>query len=289
MRLAFKPLAAITLWGISFIATKLALDELAPTAIIYLRLGFGALTLALIALYTKRKFTIKGNDLLGIFVLSLIAILHLTIQVIGINFTSASNTGWIIGLSPIFMVFLGILFFKEKINFIQSIGILIALIGLLLLVGKGDITAIDLIKNKGDLLVLGSAFTWAVYSFAGKKVTLNYPPLMTILYQFLMMVVLLSPFVINAENIIAVKTLSYNGWAAILFLGIFCSGIAYVFWASAMKQMNSTRVGAFLYLEPFVTVVAAWLILSEQVTLIMILSGIAILLGVYLVNRKSNS
>ena len=59
--------------------------------------------------------------------------------------------------------------------------------GLLLLFGKGEFASIDLIKNKGDLLVLGSAFTWGVYSMVNKKISLSYSPLMTILYLFIMM------------------------------------------------------------------------------------------------------
>jgi drug/metabolite transporter (DMT)-like permease len=80
--------------------------------------------------------------------------------------------------------------------------------------------------------------------------------------------------------------LSLNGWAWILFLGILCSGAAYTFWSQALSEMSASRVGAFLYVEPFVTFFGSWFLLSEQITLVALLSGLIIIGGVVLVNRK---
>jgi drug/metabolite transporter (DMT)-like permease len=135
------------------------------------------------------------------------------------------------------------------------------------------------------MLVLGSAFTWGVYSMVNKKISLSYSPLMTILYLFLMMLVIIIPFNLSSETLNSVINLSLIGWISILFLGLFCSGIAYVIWARALRDMESAKVGAFLYFEPFVTVLAAWFFLNEVITLIMILSGLLITAGVFIVNK----
>ena len=82
------------------------------------------------------------------------------------------------------------------------------------------------------------------------------------------------------------KQLKIVKYLCLIFLGIFCSGVAYVLWAESMKELSANRVGAFLYLEPFVTVFTAWLLLSEQITLLMMASGIVIIIGVIMVNRK---
>jgi drug/metabolite transporter (DMT)-like permease len=145
---------------------------------------------------------------------------------------------------------------------------------------------VDFTGNKGDLLVLGSSFTWGVYSMVNKKISLSYSPLMTILYLFLMMAVIIIPFNLNAQTVSSVLNLSSTGWISILFLGLFCSGIAYVIWARALRDMESAKVGAFLYFEPFVTVLTAWLFLREEITLIMILSGLLITFGVFIVNKE---
>lgn len=279
------PLPAIIFWGASFIATKYLLDELTPEAIISMRLILAIILLSLIALYTKKDFTINLKSHLWILLLALIAVFHLWIQITGLKFTTAANTGWIIGTAPIFMALLGLIFFKEKLTAIKIAGIVLAMIGLLLLVGKGDITNIDLIKNKGDLLVLSSSFTWGIYSMVNKKVSLNYSPMMTILYLFIMMAVIIIPFNFNPKTFNAVVHLSTIGWISIFFLGLLCSGAAYVIWAYSLRDMESAKVGAFLYFEPFVTVISAWLFLKEEITLLMLLSGLIITAGVFLVNK----
>jgi drug/metabolite transporter (DMT)-like permease len=84
-----------------------------------------------------------------------------------------------------------------------------------------------------------------------------------------------------------VALLRLPGWIGIGFLGIACSGIAYIFWYDGIKTVTVSRVGAFLYLEPLVTVIAAGLILGEAVKLSSFIGGGAILLGVWLVNRHA--
>ena len=276
---------AVLFWGASFIATKYLLDELTQETIISMRLILAILFLLMIALFQKRDFSINLKSHTYILLLAIIAVFHLWIQVTGLKFTTASNTGWIIGTAPIFMALLGLFFFKEKQNALKVTGIIIATFGLLLLVGNGNPTNIDLIKNKGDLLVLSSAFTWGIYSMVNKKISLNYSPVMTILYLFIMMAIIIIPFTINNTAVNSVINLSGVGWISILFLGLLCSGVSYVIWAYALREMESAKVGAYLYFEPFVTVIAAWIFLNEDITLFMILSGLIITAGVYLVNK----
>lgn len=280
----WKPLTAVVVWGASFIATKIALEELAPLSIIFLRLILASIFLAVLAVYSNKKFTISWKNHGSIFILALIAAFHLWIQVTGMQYTTAANTGWIIGTAPIFMAIVGFVVFKESLSPIRIFGILLAFFGLLTLMSKGDFSSIDFLSNQGDFLILASAFTWSIYSAVNKKISLSYSPLLTVLFLFVMMAIIISPFSITADAIQSAKTLSAKGCIAILFLGIFCSGIAYVLWAQALKEMDSVKVGAFLYFEPFVTVFAAWILLKEEITFMMILSGIIISIGVLLVN-----
>ena len=142
------------------------------------------------------------------------------------QYTSASNTGWIIGTVPVIMSIMGFLIYKEKMSGIHFAGALIAFGGLLVLISKGDLSSLNFISNMGDLLVLGSAFTWSIYSFYGRKVTLDYPPSLTILYLFIAMFILLTPITVTADFFENVISLSNIAWGALLFLGIFYEGIA---------------------------------------------------------------
>jgi len=282
----WKLLAAVIAWGFSFIATKNALNEVSPVVIVFVRQLLGIAFLVIVALQQKKSCAVNVRDHGWIFILAVIASFHLWIQVTGLQWTSASNTGWIIGTTPVFMAILSLIFFKEKMSAPQTAGIVISFSGLLLLVSKGDLSSIDLIKNKGDLLIIASSITWSAYSMVNKKITFHYSPIMTTLYMFLFVALITAPFTINGKNIEAVLHLSLSGWMSILFLGIICSGAAYALWAQALSEMSASRVGAFLYLEPFVTVFGAWLLLNEQITFLTIISGLIIIGGVMLVNRK---
>ena len=276
---------AVLFWGSSFIATKFVLTELTPRTIISIRLILAAILLLIVAVVTKKNLRVNLKSHLYIFLLALIAVFHLWIQITGLNYTTASNTGWIIGTAPIFMALLGLIFFKEKLTLFKITGIITATFGLLLLVGNGNPLNIDLIQNKGDLLVLSSAFTWGIYSMVNKKISLSYSPLMTVFYLFIMMAIIIIPFNLDSSSIKSVIHLSALGWISVLFLGLLCSGVSYVIWSYSLRDLDSAKVGAYLYFEPFVTVIAAWILLNENVTILMIISGLIITVGVYLVNK----
>jgi drug/metabolite transporter (DMT)-like permease len=282
----WKLLFAVTVWGLSFIATKDALVEVRPAVIVFIRQLLGILFLAFVIIKQKKSFAVDIRKEKWIFALAAIACFHLWIQVTGLQWTSASHTGWIIGITPVFMVIMGLIFFKEKITSTQTTGIVISFLGLLFLVSKGDFTSLDFIKEKGDILIITSSVTWSGYSIASKKATLTLSPVLTTFYLFVIVAIIIAPFTVNQQNISDVVNLSASGWGSILFLGILCSGVAYTLWAQALSEMDASRVGAFLYIEPFVTFFGSWLLLNEQITVIMLLSGLIIIGGVILVNRK---
>jgi drug/metabolite transporter (DMT)-like permease len=80
--------------------------------------------------------------------------------------------------------------------------------------------------------------------------------------------------------------LSPTGWLAVLFLGLACSGLGYLFWYAALERIEASRVGALLYLEPLVTLMAAVVLLGERVQAVTILGGLLLLAGVSLVERS---
>ena len=288
-KLAWKPLLAVTVWGLSFIATKIALQELNPLIIINIRLGLSIPLLGTLAFLSKRSFKISLKQSMMILLLALISILHLMIQVTGLKYTSAANTGWIIGTAPIFIVVLGWIFLKEKITLKQFFGILVSAGGLFLLISKGDIKSVSFISGYGDLLILASCATWGFFSIVNRKISLNYSPLMSTFYLFVFMAFITLPLIISRETISSLMNLSPKVIFALLFLGIFCSGLGYALWAKALSEMPSANVASFLYIEPFITFFGAWLILGEPITAIIVISGLIIMSGIYFVNAAGKT
>jgi drug/metabolite transporter (DMT)-like permease len=86
-----------------------------------------------------------------------------------------------------------------------------------------------------------------------------------------------------------ITQIPWDGWLAILFLGIFCSGIAYIFWYGALKVLPVAQTGAFLYIEPIITVIVAAIVIQEAISVASLAGGFTILFGVWLVNRPKQS
>lgn len=283
-----KAFIAAVIWGASFVATKTALREVHPVTIIVLRFGIGVLVLAL-AVWRLRVFKLVApRDLFIFLLLGLLAItIHQAMQATGLQFTSAASMAWIVATTPVFTALLAWLFIAEPFGIVRVIGLAIAFAGVLLVVTKGIFTAdtLRLPSTTGDLLALASALNWSIFSVASKPMLRRLPPTLMMAYLMFFGWLMTLPFFASMQAWNDLPNLSIAGWLAILFLGVFCSGVAYIFWFDALAVIDASQTAVFIYLEPFVTVMVAALVLNEPFTTIAFIGGLTILLGVYLVNR----
>jgi len=91
---------------------------------------------------------------------------------------------------------------------------------------------------------------------------------------------------VGGNNYLELPNLSLNGWMGVTFLGIFCSGLAYIAWYDALQALSTAETGVFLYIEPLVAVVVAFFLLGEAITWASLAGGAVILFGVWMVNRN---
>jgi drug/metabolite transporter (DMT)-like permease len=285
-----KALAAALFWGVSFVATKAALREVHPLTIIVLRFGMGVLILFLAVWQTRLVKTVGGRDLVPLAILGAIGVaFHQGLQVTGLELTSASSMAWLVALNPVFTAILAWRFLSEIFGPLKVLGLAIAFVGAIAVVTKGVLSpeTLHLPSTTGDLLALASALNWAVFSVASKPLLRRLPPKLMMAYVMLIGWLMVLPFWGAGQGWNDVSHLTATGWVAIGFLGIFCSGLAYIFWYDALAQIDASQVAAFIYIEPLVTVVVAAIVLSEAFTLATFLGGLTILVGVYLVNRPA--
>lgn len=283
---------SVLVWGASFIATKVALREVSPTTVVWLRFGIGVLVLSLTALQGRQLTLPKKRDIPYFALLGFIGIaFHQWLQSNGLVTSQASTTAWIVATTPIFMAILGRFALHEEINRLQVLGIALAFFGVLVVVSGGDLGALTLgqFGAPGDILILISAANWALFSALSRRGLKANPARGMLVYVMAFGWLFVSILFFSAGDIHEVSELSLRGWLAIAFLGVACSGLAYIFWYDGLQAVSSSQVGAFLYLEPLVAVVVAALVLNEAILLASILGGLAILLGVYLVNRQAHS
>lgn len=281
-------LFAVIVWGASFIATKIGVKDVTPITIVWLRFGMGVVILG-IAVAARKEFAWPAKNEWGYF--ALLGFLGITwhqwLQSTGLVTAQASTTAWIVATTPIFMALLGWLVLKEKLTWGQSGGIALAALGVLLVVSNGDLSGIFVgnFGTPGDFLILISAPNWAIFSTLSRRGLKKHPAARMMFYVMTFGWLFSSVAFFSGGNLSEIQNLTVNGWIGVTFLGIFCSGLAYIAWYDALQAIAASQVGAFLYLEPLVAVIVAAIILSEPITWFSLIGGAVILLGVYLVNR----
>jgi drug/metabolite transporter (DMT)-like permease len=169
------------------------------------------------------------------------------------------------------------------------LGIALAALGVILVVTKGDLSSLGLgqFGAPGDKLVLWSAVNWAIFSALSRPGLKSRPAAQMMFYVMLLGWLFLSFLFFRGPGFSEIIHLTLPGWIGLGFLGIFCSGLAYIFWYDALQVIPTSQVGVFLYFEPLTAVVVAAIILGEPLLAASLGGGCFILLGVWMVNRPA--
>ncbi len=281
---------SVIVWGATFVATKIALKEVSPATIVWIRFGIGVLILGA-AVLARRQFALPSlSDLAYLSLLGFLGVtFHQWLQATGLQTARATTTAWIVATIPVFTAILGWLVLKEKMGWVRVTGITVAALGVLLIVSDGDIRS--LVSGEagtfGDVLVLISAVNWAVYTILSRRELARHPAARMMFY------VMLSGWLFSCiwifgfgPGVSEIPNLTFNGWMAILVLGIFGSGLAYIAWYDALREIPASQLGVFINIEPLVTMLIAAPLIGEPITAMSLAGGAIIIFGVWLVNRQ---
>lgn len=285
-------LTLITFWGSSFVIVKVALNEgLTPIAVATFRfLIAGGLFLS--ALIFKKN--VRGNyklfaerkDAPTLLLLALTGVtFFFTAQYTGIQMAGASIAAILVCLlSPILITVLSAGIFKEKITRKQVFGIGVAATGTFTVIAGGTLSVSASSEFlRGSLILLSTPVLWAFYTLMGKKMIQKYNPFLIAAYVTMIGGLCLIPFSLAENSFRQILTMSQQGWLAILFLSFSCSLLGYYIWLYVVKQVGAAITSSFLFAEPLVTVLFATTFIGEELTLLILLGGLLIFIGVYLV------
>lgn len=282
----------MVVWGASFIATKIALRDLLPVTVVWLRFFIGLIILG-IATKVRHQFALPDKqDWLYLSILGFLGItFHQWLQSTGLLTVQASTTAWVVATSPVFFAILSWIFLRERLHWLQIAGIILASVGVLLVVSNGNISSLfgGHFLTKGDILILISAPNWAVFSILSSRGLKKYQPAQMMFYVMMIGWLLSSILFFTGGGLKDISHITWSSFFGVCFLGVFCSGLAYIAWYDGLRALSATRVGVFLYLEPLVAVLAAWAILGERIFIITLAGGATILLGVRLVQKTKKS
>lgn len=287
--------ALILFWGSSFVVVKIALAEgLTPVSIATFRFllagGLFALTLLLKAVKNLRdRAIVHRGDLptLAMLAVSGVTFFYLA-QYTGIKMAGASIAAiFACFLSPIFIAVVSTSVLKERISRGQVSGIGFAAAGTLIVVLGGSISMqFNSDFFYGSIILFATPILWAFYTLLGKRAIEKYNPILVLTYVTVLGGLLLLPFSVADGSIRLVLSMSLSSWLAIAYLSVTCTLVGYYIWFYAVEKVGATVTSSFLFAEPLVTVLLAALFVAERITLPIVVGGLLIFAGVYLVTQK---
>ena len=286
MKKVLIPLLIGILFSGSYIAAKYATFDLGPLTTTLFRYFIALIFLSVITLHFKSKsLKIKVNDwwkfvLLGIFGIIGYHFFFFT----SLRYTTVANTGVINAFSPAVTGILAALFLKERLSKRNYFGVGLALFGVLVLVTKGNFSALlGMSFNLGDLLMLLSVISWAVYALIIKWMSRKYHSFTLTFYATLAAVIILvfMSFVENTWD--QLRTISTVSTLSVIYMGLFASGIGYLLYNYSIKEIGPTKTSSFVYSAvPILVAILAFLFFKEVITIVMVVSIAFIITGLHL-------
>mgnify|MGYP002411436671 FL=1 len=280
--------AAAVSWGASFVAIKVALRTLSPLPLVWLRFGLGVAVLSVFTVMRGEKDPLTRKEWGLVILLGFLGVpFHHLIQSTGLETAQAATSAWIISSMPVFIALLGYFFLGEAMTARRWAGLGMAALGVLLVVTRGNPERLLMTDpgSVGDMLVLLSALNWAVFSVVSRGILKRHraaPMMFRVMASGWLMTTVLF---IARGNLGPILELDPAGWAAVIFLGVFCSGLAYVFWYDALKTLPASQAGVLMYLNPAAATLVAVLGLGEPITASVASGAALIAAGVWQVNR----
>ena len=201
--------------------------------------------------------------------------------------TTIVNMGIIYTSSPIFIILISSLFFREKINYLKIIGLISCLAGVFIIIIKGDISfLINLKFTMGDLWMLGAAIGWALYSiylFYWKSDLAVFPRFTLIAFFG---AVSLLPFYILEENFFLKTNFDNNFLFWVSFAAISPGIIAFSLYTLTQKYLGASTTGFTLYLFTVYGAFYGIFLFQEKLELFHYIGTILVFIGIFLVKKK---
>ena len=203
---------------------------------------------------------------------------------VGLRFTSVSHAAVIVGMGPIYTLIFAVLFKLERVTRRKAMGMTIAVIGIAVLASENGVSAHSP-SVLGDAITMTGSIGFAMYVVLGKRVAGRYDPLtMTAFSHYAGALMVLPVAIYRAVTLGSAehwRAIAWTGWAALLYMAIFSSAVAYLFYFWLLRYLEASQLSAFTYLLPVVATILGILWLGEKGSWDQVLGGVLALGGIY--------
>lgn len=296
----FLALLVILIWGITFVSTKYLLRSFSAFEILIVR--FSAAYLMLWIMKPAIIHLPKKSDELWFLAAGASGVaVYQFLENIALDYTLPANVSIIVSICPMFTAIVAEIFLKEKsLNLLFVIGFLISIFGVALVTFNGSVVLH--LSPKGDFLALGAAICWAFYSLSVTKIaSFGLNPIHATRRQFFWALICMVPIAIfglaNGQKIPmtfinlnpqvnAERWSDFYNLLCFAFLGFGASAFAFVVWNFVCKNLGTVKVTVFIYLSPVVTIIFAFLILGDKITLMGSIGALLVIFGLVLSEKS---
>ncbi|MED3180201.1 DMT family transporter [Bacillus thuringiensis] len=279
---------ASSIWGGMYVVVKVLVSVIPPLELVWLRYLVAIVALLIIGFVTKQKWRIEKRYFLIIITIGVIGYaISIVTQETGTMLSSAQMGAVITSSTPAFMVLFAWLILKERLTFEKGISVCLATIGVIIIVGIGDLNTSSVL---GGISLLIAALTWALMSVLVKRLPSDYSQIVVTTYSTLVALIVLTPFVLPRLHAIDISQLTRPTiWGGLLYLGIISTAVAFLLWNRGLQMLNASSGGLFFLFQPVVGTLLGWLILGEKIGATFWVGSALILIGVLLVIREKQN
>jgi drug/metabolite transporter (DMT)-like permease len=280
-------LAVVVIWSANFVVVKAAIGALGPFTFTSLRYVVAALTLLAILRWRTGSLRWPAGYGRQLFLMGALGFgAYQLLWSLGLTQITAGDSALLIAASPVFTALLAGAVGMDRLTTPKLAGALIAFVGVAVVIAGGQELALGA-SLIGDILTLGAAALWAVYTTAGARILRTVDPLSATTWTVVAGAIVLLPFGAWEAANAGPVTFTPEVIVAIVYAGALAAGVANVFVFNAIRLVGPTRVTATQFLVPAGAVILGAMFLNEPIGLGQVVGGAIIVLGVWLTRRPS--
>ena len=274
---------AVIFWGLSFVATKIALETIPVFTLIFIRFLLGSIFFTLLIL--KRgfpRFSPEGHRLV-VLTAFFEPVLYFIFETMGLKYTSAPKASLIIATIPLAVLVAAGYVLKERAPISGFVGILISLTGIwFLITGSQDFKWDFQGALIGDLLIFGAVISATVYIVCARHLGKRYSSIeITTMQTLYGTIFFVFPFAWEFPGV-QWSLISGRSMASLVYLTIFATISAYLLYNHALTKIPAAKAAIFINGIPLVTIIGAWLMLGETLTPVQTGGGFLVLAAIFI-------
>jgi drug/metabolite transporter (DMT)-like permease len=274
-------------WGGTFVAGRIVAAGAGPFSAACLRFVFASLFLVILTRrFEGRLPGLERGQILPAILLGMTGVFAYNVLFFsGLKAVTASRASLIIATNPVFISLGSAAFFRERLNGLRILGILLSVSGAAIVISRGapwEILGGAL--GWGELAIFGCVLSWVAYSLIGKRIMRGLPPMAAVTYSCIIgaAALILPAYLEGITDQMGGYILPV--WLAIIYLALFGSALGFSWYYQGIQAIGPSQAGVFINLVPVSAVFLAWLLLQETIHFSLIVGAVLVTGGVYLTN-----